>query len=214
MTGGASAARRRKSSVELRGHAAGVPIPRTLAHGAGGNHAAWFQQIPAFARHRRVIAWDQRGFGRSSARGGATSPERAVRDLAAVLAAAGAAGPVDLVGQSMGGWAVLGFALAEPARVRRLVLADPAESTPPSFARSGPPSGAADSAGTRRCPVLLVVGERNALFPPALLRTCAALLPDARLVVIPRSGHSPYFEEPEAWNRAVAEFLGIALEAP
>ncbi|MGH7288071.1 MAG: alpha/beta fold hydrolase, partial [Myxococcota bacterium] len=55
-----------------------------LTHGAGGNHAAWFQQIPVFAKTRRVIAWDQRGFGRSTARGGANSPERAVRDLAAL----------------------------------------------------------------------------------------------------------------------------------
>ena len=31
--------------------------------------------------------------------------------------------------------------------------------------------------------------------------------PNARVALIPRAGHSPYFEEPEAWNRAVAEFL-------
>ena len=71
-----------------------------------------------------MISWDHRGFGRSSAQGGATRPELAVRDLGAVLGAAGVTGPIDLVGQSMGGWTALGFALAEPARVRRLVLAD------------------------------------------------------------------------------------------
>jgi len=102
---------------------AGDP-PLVLCHGAGGNHAVWYQQVPVFGRHRRVITWDHRGFGRSSARGGPTSPAAAVRDLRAVLAAAGVSGPIDLVGQSMGGWTALGFALAEPARVRRLVLAD------------------------------------------------------------------------------------------
>jgi pimeloyl-ACP methyl ester carboxylesterase len=54
-----------------------------LCHGAGGNHAVWYQQVPVFARHRRVISWDQRGFGRSSARGGPTSPAAALRDLGA-----------------------------------------------------------------------------------------------------------------------------------
>src|SRR5262245_1918863 len=75
-----------------------------LCHGAGGNHAVWYQQVPVFARHRRVITWDHRGFGRSSAHAGPTRPELGVRDLAAVLAAAGATGAIDLVGQSMGGW--------------------------------------------------------------------------------------------------------------
>ena len=44
------------------------------------------------------------------------------------------------------------------------------------------------------------------------MRASAAQVPGARLAEIADAGHSPYFEEPEAWNRAVAEFLGIALE--
>jgi pimeloyl-ACP methyl ester carboxylesterase len=59
--------------------------------------------------------------------------------------------------------------------------------------------------------VLFVVGAEDALFPPAAIRSCAAKVKGARVVVIEDAGHSPYFEQPEAWNRAVAGFLGIEL---
>jgi 2-succinyl-6-hydroxy-2,4-cyclohexadiene-1-carboxylate synthase len=59
--------------------------------------------------------------------------------------------------------------------------------------------------------VLFVVGAEDALFPPAAIRASAAKVPGARVVEIADAGHSPYFEQPEAWNRAVADFLGIEL---
>ena len=38
-----------------------------LTHGAGGSHAAWFQQVPALAdAGYRVVTWDSRGFGLST----------------------------------------------------------------------------------------------------------------------------------------------------
>ena len=242
----------------------GAGAPLVLSHGAGGNHAVWFQQVAHFARTRRVVLWDQRGFGRSSARGGPNTPARATADLAALLDQLGIA-RADVVGQSMGGWAALGFALAQPARVRSLVLADtPGGIDTPelaaSFASLARGGGFATSELGRHpavahdfferdpdravlyqqlggfgepklgdvlpslvatkhdasalvrldCPVLLVVGEVDALFSPALIRASAERLPPAcraRVATIARAGHSPYFEEPAAWNRAVAEFL-------
>jgi len=52
-------------------------------------------------------------------------------------------------------------------------------------------------------------GRANAdrLFPPAAVRALAELLPDARVVEIPGSGHSPCFEDPALWNLAVRRFL-------
>ncbi len=97
--------------------------PLVLSHGLGGNHAIWYQQVPAFADRYRVITWDQRGFGRSTDTGKASGPAAAVEDLKALLDHL----KIDrahLVGQSMGGWTVAGFALKWPARVRSLVLAD------------------------------------------------------------------------------------------
>lgn len=232
-----------------------------LTHGAGGNHAVWFQQVPRFARGRRVVLWDQRGFGRSSARGGPNTPARASADLAALLDHLGIE-RADLVGQSMGGWAVLGVALSQPARVRSLVLADtPGGIDTPAlreaWSRVGGfvvpelgrhPAVAADfferhperavlyqqlggfgdpkladvlpslvstrhgaaALASLRCPTLFLVGEADALFPPAVIAASARQLPAAcraRVVSIPRAGHSPYFEEPEAWNSALDDFL-------
>jgi 3-oxoadipate enol-lactonase len=37
-----------------------------LAHGLGGSHAVWYQQVPFLAQQYRVVTWDQRGFGRST----------------------------------------------------------------------------------------------------------------------------------------------------
>ena len=36
-----------------------------LAHGAGGNHLSWWQQVPHFARRYRCVVFDHRAFGRS-----------------------------------------------------------------------------------------------------------------------------------------------------
>lgn len=94
-----------------------------LAHGLGGNHAIWYQQVPEFAQRYRVITWDQRGFGRSTNTANQSAPSTAADDLRALLDHL-SIDRAHLVGQSMGGWAVVGFALAHPDRVQSLVLAD------------------------------------------------------------------------------------------
>lgn len=98
-----------------------------LTHGAGGTHASWFQQVPALAAAGyRVVTWDSRGFGNSTCRSGIVGADIAAGDLAAILDAVGAdeSKPVDLVGQSMGGWWVTAFTIAHPERVRSLTLAN------------------------------------------------------------------------------------------
>jgi pimeloyl-ACP methyl ester carboxylesterase len=95
-----------------------------LTHGAGGSHAAWFQQVPALAdAGYRVVTWDSRGFGRSTFATGTLGTDAAVADLVAVLDAAGIE-RAHLVGQSMGGWWVSAFALAHPHRLRSLTLSN------------------------------------------------------------------------------------------
>ena len=97
--------------------------PVVFSHGLGGNHAIWYQQVPEFARLYKVITWDQRGFGRSTNAQGQSGPPAAVEDLEAVLDRLEIE-KAHLVGQSMGGWAVLGFALKHPERVSSVVMAD------------------------------------------------------------------------------------------
>lgn len=101
---------------------AGTGPDLVLCHGLGGNAAVWYQQVPYFAEHYRVTTWDQRGFGRSTNHTGKHGPQSAVVDLEAILNHVGVE-RADVVGQSMGGWAALGLALAAPERVRSVVLA-------------------------------------------------------------------------------------------
>ena len=59
-----------------------------------------------------------------------------------------------------------------------------------------------------RIPTLFVVGGSDKRFPPAVVRQAATHILGARVVEIPRAGHSPYFEQPERWNDVVTTFLG------
>jgi pimeloyl-ACP methyl ester carboxylesterase len=93
-----------------------------LTHGAGGSHAAWFQQVPVLAdAGYRVVTWDCRGFGRSTYRTDVHGPHAAVDDMKAVLETLGIE-RAHLVGQSMGGWWVTAFTVDSPQRVRSLSL--------------------------------------------------------------------------------------------
>jgi pimeloyl-ACP methyl ester carboxylesterase len=54
---------------------------------------------------------------------------------------------------------------------------------------------------------LVIVGEQDQPFIGPSERMAEAI-PDASLVVIPDAGHSPQFENPEAWWAALSGFLG------
>jgi 2-succinyl-6-hydroxy-2,4-cyclohexadiene-1-carboxylate synthase len=97
--------------------------PVVLSHGAGGNHAIWFQQVLVLARQFKVVTWDQRSFGRTTNRAGAAGPATFAADLEALLDHLDITS-AHLVGQSMGGWTTLRFAIDHPERVRSIVLAD------------------------------------------------------------------------------------------
>ena len=101
--------------------AAGEGLALLFIHGLGGNHAAWFRQVPHFAKTRRAIVLAQRGFAPSTAMIGGYDATTLVADAIAVLETTRARDVV-VVGQSMGGWTALGVALARPDLVRGVVL--------------------------------------------------------------------------------------------
>jgi pimeloyl-ACP methyl ester carboxylesterase len=56
-------------------------------------------------------------------------------------------------------------------------------------------------------PTLIIVGADDSLTPPADSQLMAERIANARLVTIPNAAHLSNMEEPEAFNRAVGEFL-------
>ncbi len=56
-------------------------------------------------------------------------------------------------------------------------------------------------------PCLLVTGDADLWAPPAVQRLFQRHLPHAEAVVIAEAGHSAYWEQPEAFNAALLDFL-------
>ena len=102
-------------------HGAGRPV--VFAHGAGGTHLSWWQQVPVLSGHVQCITFDHRGFGYSRDVDGGPGRAAFVEDLRGLLDHLGIE-KASLVGQSMGGWTSLGFASKYPERVEALVLCD------------------------------------------------------------------------------------------
>lgn len=57
-------------------------------------------------------------------------------------------------------------------------------------------------------PTLLLYGAQSKLFPGDLGSWLQEQIPDSKLVMFEESGHCPFWEEPEKFNRKVADFAG------
>jgi pimeloyl-ACP methyl ester carboxylesterase len=111
-----------------------------FAHGLGGNQMSWWQQVAHFAPHYTCVAFAHRGFAPSDPVPGGPDPADYAGDLAALIDTLGFP-DVRLVGQSMGGWTMLEYAIAHPGTVKALVLS----STSGTIDRRGAdPSGGTD----------------------------------------------------------------------
>jgi len=95
--------------------------PVVLIHAFSVDRRMWAPQVVALERRFRVIRYDQRGHGNSTA---PTDPYAPHEDLASVLDALGIQ-RATLVGLSAGSTLAIDFAIAHPDRVTRLVLASP-----------------------------------------------------------------------------------------
>lgn len=234
-----------------------------LAHGLGGNHRSWWQQVPSLSASYTCVTFSHRGFAPSRDDAFQPSPQLFAQDLTALLDHLDIQSTA-IVAQSMGGWTAMEFALACPERVTALVLcattgtlrnprlvtlatdtatarnqALRARGVHPAagerMARDQPDlhrlfldidrsSGQWDRNLLRRalddmrvrdpdqlqalqCPVLALVGAEDIVCPPANVSILADGLPRANLTVVPRTGHSVYFERPTTFNEAVLTFL-------
>lgn len=96
--------------------------PLVILHGLFGSARNWQSVARRLARHYRVVAVDQRNHGRSPHTGPFNYADMAA-DLSALCDQLEIE-TVTLLGHSMGGKTAMTFALAQPARVSRLVVVD------------------------------------------------------------------------------------------
>jgi pimeloyl-ACP methyl ester carboxylesterase len=112
--------------------AGGLPV--LFVHSFSGSSEHWKAQLAHLRRHRRALAMDLRGHGRSDA---PASGDYAIAALAADIAAVADALELRrfvLVGHSMGGCAATAYAGGHPGAVAGLVLAGtPGKSAPEQF---------------------------------------------------------------------------------
>ncbi len=112
----------RRNGAEIHYEVFGKGPAIVFAHGLGGNHLSWWQQVAHFAPTHTCVVYAHRGFPPSSAVPGKAAPDSYADDLAALVQELNLK-EVALVAQSMGGWTCLEYALREPKRVRSLVMA-------------------------------------------------------------------------------------------
>ncbi len=169
--------------------------------GAGGSAAFWKPVADRLGRACHLFCWP--GLGDEPPAPGIAG----IEDLVALVRAR-MAGPVDLVAQSMGGLVALKLALAEPGRVRRLVLTATSGGVPvadlggvdwraeyyaayPRAARwiGETREDLSAAIGTVAAPTLLLWGDSDPISPVAVGERLRALLPHATLHVLPGADH-------------------------
>lgn len=228
-----------------------------FAHGGSGTHMSWWRQIPTFSREFTCITYAQRGFGFSTDVENGPGRAAFAEDLRSLLDELEIESAC-LVGQSMGGRSVLGFAAAYPERVDALVMSGTTggyrdaeldalraeapdlgrrSAFSPSYAERDPegaflyrmigrsnqflseddedgPAVQAPIPDISRIvaagiPTLFLVGERDTVAPPTVTKALQAKMAGSTLVTFPESGHSPYWEVHEEFNRVVLDFLRV-----
>lgn len=106
------------------------------------------------------------------------------------------------------------------ARRRRLLAERLASDDYPAFARAVSRSIVGALAGARQPldaltqPTLVVWGRHDRIIGPAASRRVLRNVPHARLAMLERSGHLPMVEQPDDFNRLMAEFLAAVDAAP
>jgi pimeloyl-ACP methyl ester carboxylesterase len=101
-----------------------APLTVVFSHGYALNLDSWHYQRLALRDRYRLVFWDQRGHGRSgTGAAGSSTIDQIGEDLAAVIDAVAAQGPLVLLGHSMGGMTVMALAGSRPELFTERVLA-------------------------------------------------------------------------------------------
>ncbi len=108
---------------DLTGPAAAPAL--VFSNSLGATFSMWDAQIPALGKQFRVLRYDTRGHGESSATPGPYSIEQLARDVLSLLDAL-QLDRVHFCGLSMGGQTGMWLAINVPARLNKLVLSNTA----------------------------------------------------------------------------------------
>lgn len=157
-----------RGDVVLRGiEWSGAEPAIVLLHGLAGYAGEWLPVVDRLDRQHRVVAFDQRGHGRSTRAPHDMSRFAHADDVASVIWSVAAA-PVTLVGHSLGGHTAMLTAARYPDLVDRLVMIE---------ASPGGPN-----------PTAAAVAARWLTTWPVPFPTCDAAVDDA--------GHDVHLDQP------------------
>ena len=239
-----------------------------LSHSLACSTRMWDPQIEAFKSSHRILAYDMRGHGQTSAPAGPYTLDMLADDVLGLAASLRIKSGV-YCGLSIGGMIGQTIALRGSHPFERMVLADTTHAQPPEalkqweerigiaetqgmaglvdstlerwftepFRKKNPPElqgirkliertpvagyvgcgraimGLNTTAKLKgiRLPVLAITGEQDLAAPGT--RYIGENIPGAKLVVIPNASHIANVEQPEAFNRALREFLSSPASA-
>jgi len=181
----------RANSIDTYYEEAGNGNPLILLHNDGMNLDVWRRLRPHLLQAHRLIAYDRRGHGKSETppREAPYTVEVLTEDLRALLDGL-EIGQVDLFGCSGGANTALGFALAYPERVERLILAEP----PILGLRQ---DHAIDTAGLSGDMIARIPQDQG--VEPGLEYWFRCVLPPAKVSALLRSRYRPLLLSRPAW---------------
>ncbi len=121
----------RANGIEMNVESSGEGKCLVLIHGYTDNLNLWYNQVPAFSEHYRVVTYDVRGFGKTEVRDVTYSMSLFAEDLRALIEALGIESAC-VLGYSMGGRIALEFALTHPEMTAGLIFANSGMGETPS----------------------------------------------------------------------------------
>lgn len=214
----------------------GSGVPLILLHGNGEDSNYFEHQLEPFSKHFRVIAIDTRGHGRTPRGDAPFTIRQFAEDLLGFMDEHGI-DKANLLGFSDGGNIAMMFALTYPERVNKLILnganldasgvkksiqipIEIGHRIAKLFAKKSPearknaemlglmvndPDVKPEELSRIQAPTLVIAGSKD-MIKEKHTRLIAARIPGAKLAIIP-SNHFIANKEPEAFNKAVLQFL-------